>query len=55
MLRLGIGAIPVVERVAGEERLCGIVTETDLLRAFLQLCRTSAGVDAPACGFIADR
>lgn len=32
MLRLKIGAIPVVERVAGEGLLSGIVTETDLLR-----------------------
>lgn len=46
MLRLGIGAIPVVEH--GTDLLNGIVTETDLLRAFLELCGSAAGADAPA-------
>lgn len=46
MLRLGIGAIPVVEQ--GTDLLSGIVTETDLLQGFLELCRSAAGADAPA-------
>lgn len=48
MLRLGIGAIPVVELVGQEELLTGIVSESDLLRAFLELCRSSPDCDAPA-------
>ena len=47
MLRLRIGAIPVVERGGGDV-LCGIVTETDLLRIALELCRSDESADAPA-------
>ena len=39
MLDRRIGAIPVVE----DGELVGIVTETDLLRAFLELCRVNDG------------
>jgi acetoin utilization protein AcuB len=39
MVRHEIGAIPVVE----EARLIGIVTETDLLQAFLELCQETDG------------
>lgn len=39
MLDRQIGAIPVVE----DGELVGIVTETDLLRAFLELCRLNDG------------
>jgi CBS domain-containing protein len=39
MVRLRIGAIPVVE----DESLVGIVTETDCLEAFIELCRGHRG------------
>lgn len=43
MLRLGIGAIPVIK----DGCLVGIVTETDLLRAFVKQCRETHN-EAPA-------
>jgi CBS domain-containing protein len=47
MLTRHIGAVPIVEPLAGEPSLAGIVTESDLLRVFLEQCGDTEGLDGP--------